>query len=93
MSVICSLFQIDWRNSVKTRLYLCRDYHLQPSEIDRMPYFEYEYLLDDVKEIQDKEKKEQEEQDKKYGNMDPGRYMRSMQQNIKPPSMPSMPKF
>ena len=83
------MYRVDVRNLVKNKLYLCRDYHIQPSEIDRMPFFEYEYMLEDVKQIQKEQEKEQERQQKEQDNMrhsmNPNTMMRGMQQ-----SMPNM---
>jgi sortase (surface protein transpeptidase) len=55
------MWSIDVRNLVQNKFVICREYHIQPSEIDRMLMFEYEYLLEDIK----KYNKQQEEQRKK----------------------------
>jgi len=55
------MWSIDVRNLVQNKFVICREYHIQPSEIDRMYMFEYEYLLEDIK----KYNKQQEEQRKK----------------------------
>ena len=93
------LFQINIVNHIKTKLLICKDYHIQPSEIDRMRYFEFEYLLDNIKEITDKESERNEEQEKKYAemqhNMNPSNYMKSMNSSMRMPTMPkvSIPKM
>lgn len=92
------MYRIDVRNLVKNKLYLCRDYHIQPSEIDRMFFYEYEYMLEDVKQIQKEQEKEQERQQKEHdsmrSSMNPNTMMRSMQQGMSNMSMPkvSIPK-
>ena len=80
---------------VRSKLYICRDYHIQPSEIDRMVYFEFEYIIEDVnKEAKEQEKKNKEEQ-KQYESMRKGTSSYKTPQAPKMPSMPkvSIPKF
>lgn len=55
------MWSIDQRSLVQNKFVICREYHIQPSEIDRMYMFEYEWLIDDIK----KHNKQQEEQRKK----------------------------
>lgn len=62
-----------------------------------MPFYEYEYMLEDIKEIQVEQEKQQEEQEKKHGDMtksmNPSRMMSQIQQGFKMPSSSiSMPK-
>lgn len=91
-----SIFQVDVRNLVKNKLAISREYHVQPSEIDKLQFYEYEMYLDeinrDIKE-QEKRKKEQEKEQKaSMPNM--GNIMRTAQSSMpKMPTMPSMPKF
>jgi hypothetical protein len=70
-------------------------YHLrlQPSEIEEMPYYEYEYIVENLINIL-KEKQEAEEgQSKDYGeSMNSNKMMRDAKSMMpKMPSMPSMP--
>tara|TARA_B100002019_G_C21227656_1_gene578245 strand:+ start:1127 stop:1363 length:237 start_codon:yes stop_codon:yes gene_type:complete len=73
--------------------------HLQPSELDLLPYYEYEYTLemfnDIIKERNDQETKNNREMEDKYniGNMQ-SQAKKNMSQ-YKAPSMPkiSMPKL
>ena len=63
-----------------------------------MPFYEYEYMIEDIKEIQVEQEKQQEEQEKKHGEMskamNPSRMMNQMQQGFKMPSNSiSMPKI
>lgn len=82
---------------VRSKLYICRDWHIQPSEIDRMMYFEYEYMLQDINKENKEQEKRNREEEKRYGNI--GRtpnynsMMKSASSNM--PKMPSfnMPKF
>jgi len=89
------MLRVDVRNLVRSKLYICRDYHIQPSEIDRMVYFEFEYIIEDVnKEAKEQEKKNKEEQ-KQYESMRKGTSSYKTPQAPKMPSMPkvSIPKF
>ena len=91
-SAVYSIYKVSVVNSVRNSLFICREYHIQPSEILRMPYWIYEEYLANIKDIQKKEEKEQKDQDKKYNNMMPK--MPSMPK-MSAPSMPkiSIPKF
>jgi len=96
-SVLYSIWQVDVRNLVKNKLYICRDWHIQPSEIDRLVYFEYEYILQDINKENKEQEKRNKEDEKKYGNMGKlpnyNNMMNSASHNM--PKMPSfnMPKF
>lgn len=99
---VFSMFRVDIRNLVKNRLYIAKDFNIQPSEIARMPYYEYEFLLEDIKEFAEEEKKRNKEQEDKYGNMNPSSMLKSAQKSmpsIKPPGgsssfkMPKVPKL
>ena len=82
------MFRVDIRNLVKNRLYIAKDFNIQPSEIARMPFYEYEFLLEDIKEFAEEEKKKNKEQEDKYGNMNPSSMLKSAQRSIpsiKPP--------
>ena len=82
------LWQVDIRNSVKNDLFIVKEYHLQPSEIKQMPYYQYEWMLEDIKEEQKKieEQRRQEELNRKNNYKTP---------KIPTPKMPTvrMPKF
>jgi hypothetical protein len=80
---------------IKNRLYICKDYHIQPSEIDKMPYYEYEIILEEIKAIQKQQEQENENQQKEYANMhknmNPNSMMNSMRNSMNMGNM-SMPK-
>jgi hypothetical protein len=68
-------------------------YHLrlQPSEIENMPFYEYEFIVQNLIDIL-KEKQEAEEgQSKQYADMNPNSLMKNAQKNV--PKMPSMDSF
>lgn len=91
-SAVYSIYKVSVVNSVRNSLFICREYHIQPSEILRMPYWIYEEYLANIKDIQKKEEKEQKDQDKRYNSMMPK--MHSMPK-MPAPAMPkiSIPKF
>lgn len=85
---------------VRNKLYICKEYHIQPSEIDNFVYYEYEWILEEIKLIQKEQEKQQEQHDKDIGrmqsNMNPAKMMNSMKMpNMSQMSMPKMniPKF
>ena len=91
------MYRIDLENLVRNKLYICKEYHIQPSEIDRMMYFDYETMLEEIKQIQTNQEKENEKQQEQYdkmqSSMNPGSMMRNMQMpKMQMPSF-SMPKI
>lgn len=81
---------------------IAHEFHIQPSEIDRMVFFEYEYLIEDIKEYVEEQKSEHEKQEKGISSSMPN--MNSMMNNMKSNmslggnsssnfSMPKMPSF
>jgi len=86
------MYRIDVRSLVRNKLFICRDYHIQPSEIDRMAFYEYEYMLEDVKQVQKEQEKENERQQKEHDSMrhsmNPNTMMRNMSQSM--PNMSNM---
>lgn len=82
---------------VKVKATLAKQFHIQPSEIDQMPMWEYEFFVEHIQEMIKEENKENEEQEKKY-NVDkysrmtnPAAMQRSMQSSMQ--KMPNMPKY
>lgn len=65
---------------------LAKNFHIQPSELDRMVYWEYEYFVKILDEIVKKENEEQEAKMKEYEN-------KSKTSKYKPPKVPSSPKL
>lgn len=78
---------------------------LQPSEVQEMPYYEFEYILENLIDILEKKKEAEEGQDeeakdKQAGMMSQARGMMPNMPNIggggkygSMPSMPSAPSF
>ena len=101
-----SMYKISLETLVRNKLFICKNYNIQPSEIDRMWYFEYETLVKEINEYQKKEEEEQKKQEKEQNKNMPniGSMMsqqRQMQSNLmsnfssSSPSLPqvSLPKF
>lgn len=94
---IFSLFKIDVVNFIKTKASLAKNFHIQPSELDSMPMWEYELFISElnnqVKEENDQQQKEMDKYNipdpKKLSN--PSSVMKSYGGNI--PKMPKVPKF
>lgn len=63
---VFGLFKINIVNLVKIKASLAKNFRLQPSEIDAMPFWEYELFIRNINEQVEAENKEQEEQMKKY---------------------------
>ena len=101
-SALYSLFQIDVRNLAKSKLLICKEFHVQPSEVMKLVFFEYEYMVEDIKEIQKERESQQEAEEKQNAQL--ARQMKNPAANYKLPnysqaipkvSMPSfsMPSF
>ena len=82
-------FRIDTEQMMKNFLYICKDYHIQPSEINQMPYYQYEIYLEEIKAIQKQQEKENEKQEKQQSQMMKGMNTNSMMNNINR-NMPSI---
>ena len=80
---------------VRNKLLICKEYHIQPSEIDRMAFYEYEQILEEINIIQKDEEKRQKEQEKAYNtnNFNPNGMMNSMKNSMPPMRAPSMPNI
>lgn len=72
------------------------NWHIQPSELDNMQYWEYEISLEEYEKIL-KERKEEQDAQQEGMNMNPTKMgsdmMKQAQHNLKMPSMPSMPNI
>ena len=94
---IYALFKIDIVNNIKTKAVLAKNFHIQPSEIDTMPMWEYEIFIKAINDLVKEENDQQQKEMDKY-NINDYKKMASPS-NIskysqgKMPSMPSIPKF
>lgn len=93
---IFSLFKIDIVNFIKNKASLAKNFHIQPSELDIMPMWEYELFISElnnqVKEENDRQQKEMDN----YNIPDP-RKLSNPQSLMKSyngiSKTPSIPKF
>ena len=97
-SSLYSQFQINIENLVRNKVALVRNFYVQPSEIDRMPYWEYEYFTKFANEMIEEENKQQQEQGEGDYSMESmerrsNRMMKNAQSQYKMPSMPKMPSI
>lgn len=91
------LFQIDLKNSVKIFLYMAREYHISPEFIYNLPYYEYEWYLDELndnaKEQEKQQKEQQKDMDAMKSNMNPASMMKGIQGSMPKIGNFSMPKL
>ena len=95
---IYKLFAIDIINLVKTKAALSKNFRIQPSEIDAMPYWEFELYLKALNEQVEEENKANQEQMDKYKINDTMKSLSSGKTPGMPSSnsnmgMPKMPDF
>jgi hypothetical protein len=92
-SKVFSLFQISLQNYYDLRAALLKYSHLQPSEMDRMPFFELEELLDSLKMLNEKEEEERKKQESadKAGvpNLNINSMSRQLSNNSSTPKLPN----
>lgn len=91
------MFKINLENLVKTKIYISKEFHIQPSEIDKLPYYEYEMYLEQMnliaKQQEEENKKQQEEYESMKSSMNPSKMMNNNNMTPKMPTvnMPKMP--
>lgn len=78
---------------------MSKNFYIAPSELDRMYYWEYEYLLDEVNYNIKAENERQEKENEKYSGMSPRSMMKNASSmmpkssSFSAPKIPSMPSF
>ena len=88
---IFALFRINVINLIQIKASLAKNSHIQPSEIDGMPMWEYELFIEEMnKQVKDENDRQQSEMDKYHVND----YMKNsnpknLQKSISAPKMPS----
>lgn len=88
---IFALWKINVVNLIQIKASLAKNFHIQPSEIDSMPMWEYEMFIEEMnKQVKEENDKQQDEMDKYHIND----YQKSMKSpkmpNYSQPKMPSM---
>lgn len=106
-TAIYGLFRVDILNLVKIKALLAKEFHIQPSEIDMMPAWEYELFMKEINNAVKEDNKRNETEMEKSGykdinqmtsqrNIDRMQKQAMSSSGIKMPSMPkipSMPKY
>ena len=96
-SCIFGLMSLDLTQLIKSKALLAKNFHIQPSEIDLLPMWEYEmfvqFINDAVKTENEEQKREMEQGEyKNLKKMANPSYVQKMA-NSKMPKMPSMGSF
>ena len=99
-TAIFGLFRIDIINFIKVKALLAKEFHIQPSEIDLMPAWEYELFIREINAAvkEDNKRNESEMEKSDYKDISKSKSYKNaqkIQQNamMNMPSMPSMPKM
>lgn len=96
---IYSLFFIDVINYIKAKASLAKNFHIQPSELDNMPAWEYSMFLKEINELVKEENEQQQKEMDKSGykdmhKMTNPKYVKNMSNkymgDFKPPKMPKL---
>lgn len=87
-------FRVDAMDIISIKAQLSKAFHIQPSEVDRMPFWEFELYMKELERLVKEENEENKKQMDKSGAKDamkmtkPG-YMQKMMKD----SQPKMPNF
>jgi hypothetical protein len=96
---IFSLWKIDIMNFVKTKATLSKEFRIQPTEVDKMPMWEYELFLQHLNNLVKDDNENQQNEMKKYNIddykkiADPSRMSKMTQPKMPNYSIPKMPKY
>ena len=85
--LVAKLFFIDIRNLIYTKSVLLKNFRLLPSEVDRMYYWEYEYLIEDLN------KQVKEENDNQQAQLDHANTTSMSKPNVQIPKLPDVGQF
>ena len=88
---------IDLHRLIELKATIAKNFHITPSEIDAMPFWEYELFImslnEQVQEENDRQKAEMDKYhvDEHMDSMRPGKMQKTMSSMT--PKMPAMPSF
>ena len=88
-SSVYLLYKVNIANLVRDKVIIVKEFYIQPSEIDRMPFWEYEMVREEISRIM-KDRNEQEEQQR--ADYDPSKYRMKQPKYDMPKPNFSMPK-
>ena len=92
VSAVYSLFKINIENLVVNKVHICRNWHIQPSEIEKLQYWEYEIVLKEIDKTIKEENKQQNSQNEKTSHTSAEKQANNMMRNANNniPKMPTM---
>ena len=100
-SAIFNMFKIDIVNLIKIKVSLAKEFHIQPSEIDKMVFWEYELFMKELNASvkEDNKRQEKEMENSGYGDIKKMTDYKSIERQYKSSlssgsfKMPPMPKI
>lgn len=96
-SAIFNMFKIDIVNLIKIKVSLAKEFHIQPSEIDKMVFWEYELFMKELNASvkEDNKRQEKEMENSGYGDIKKMTDYKSIERQYKSsmPKLPPMPKI
>lgn len=75
---------------VRNKFVIAREFHIQPSEIDKMVFFEYEWLLEDINEFVKQQEKQQKEDNKAFNMPNMNKMMSDMKSSVPKINVPKL---
>jgi len=88
---ILDLFSINLENFFKAKFALHYHLHMQPSEIEELPYYEFEYILKNLSDfLEEKNKQEKEGHEKQQANTPNYSKYGKQFSGMKTPKMPNV---
>lgn len=88
---IFSLFKINVVNLIQIKASLAKNFHIQPSEIDKMSMWEYEIFIEEMnKQVKEENDKQKDEMDKYHVN---DMMKQNNPKNLQKMSQPKIPSF
>lgn len=93
-TAIFSLFKVDILNMVKVKAILAKEFHIQPSEIEKMPAWEFEIFMREINEAVKAENERNKQEMDKAGIKDAQKMSNPNHiQKMQKAAMPQMPKM
>lgn len=79
-------------NLVKNKLFISKEWHIQPSEVDRLQYFEYEMILEEIDQNNKEQEKHYKEEQKQYQQMQSSMKSMTNYNNMSKQAQQTLPK-
>ena len=87
------LFQIDLENYFEIKFHMLKQLNCQFSEVEQLPYYELEMMVEKLKKWLEKEKEAREKEEKEYDKNSYKRDADSMMKKYSSPNNSSTPKY